>query len=732
AGQCNELDALIPLQYGMSKLILVGDPEQLPATVLSKKAQDLNFRQSLFERLYRVFKPRPDNPVLMLDTQYRMHPAICAFPSHNFYCGRLRTEKAVAEDRHSCSFKPYLVFNMLDGREQESRLKAGGIYNHTEAVMVVQLVMALKENPAIDTRNIGVITPYQKQKWLIETELIRSGNNQVEVGTVDGFQGREKDIIILSCVRACSSSGSIGFLCHRQRMNVALTRAKFCLFIVCHEASLRTNRDWQSCMEDARRRGLLVDVKGLGSEEDFHQLGRAARLNVKKLPVKPGTSPNTHEENRQEKGGENAARQKKGKAPKPCPEDTGRLKKGGKEQRNNGDVAACSKTGKQCEKLTTECHPSSSKCKTTSSVKASSQESGKKTVESVHQKSLTKDPQKSARALLTTRRMLQARNTKTERTSTVTTKHGTAGRHDGKKRSPEQEKNKMSGFKIPLKSKSGNVEKTVTTARQESVESKSMKESSSVKETPTATTSLKETATGTSSVKETTAPICTAITSVGQVFPLDSILGQMSATAKEDDVGVNGFDSGEKISSDKSSIRNGPKDDSHGVVKSRQALKRRGESTGDTNDDGPRHFKIPRKNSLDGAHVPASCPDWSKPSSGQVNNKGPVGHTEQHAKVVSDSQLAGHRAGLVGGQDLGQTQVNHLHRREHAKHTPEQGHSSKTRYTMVTRTDSFGRIVRTSWTKLKSVLKSPTRRTSKRLNVTFDPAIVNTPSTPES
>ncbi|XP_078697928.1 putative helicase senataxin isoform X2 [Branchiostoma floridae x Branchiostoma belcheri] len=781
AGQCNELDALIPLQYGMSKLILVGDPEQLPATVLSKKAQDLNFRQSLFERLYRVFKPRPDNPVLMLDTQYRMHPAICAFPSHNFYCGRLRTDKAVAEDRHSCSFKPYLVFNMLDGREQESRLKAGGIYNHTEAVMVVQLVMALKENPAIDTRNIGVITPYQKQKWLIETELIRSGNNQVEVGTVDGFQGREKDIIILSCVRACSSSGSIGFLCHRQRMNVALTRAKFCLFIVCHEASLRTNRDWQSCMEDARTRGLLVDVKGLGSEEDFHQLGRAARLNVKKLSVRPGTSPNTHEENRQEKGGENDARQEKGKSPKgkPCPEDTGRLKKGGKEQRNNGDVAACSKTGKQCEKkLTTECHPSSSKCKTTSSVKVSSQERGKKTVESggkVSTKSSKKQATKSSPVNSSSKEshkrptkvtkgtsdhkknVAGKKHKKNERTSTVTTKHGTAGRHDGKKRSPEQEKNKMSGFKIPLKSKSGNVEKTVTTARQESVESKSVKETSSVKETPAATTSLKETATATPSVKESTTPICTASTSVGQVFPLDSILGQMSATAKEDDVGANGFDPGEKISSDKSSICKGPKDDSHGVVskktggtctlqveasttgktnsvnvtgaaESRLALKRRGESTGDTNDDGRRHFKIPRKNSLDGAHGPASCPDWSKPSSGQVNNKGPVGHTEQRSKVVSDSQLAGHRVGLVEGQDLGQTQVNHLHRREHAKHTPEQGHSSKLRYTMVTRTDSFGRIVRTSWTKLKSVLKSPTRRTSKRLNVKFDPAIVNTPS----
>ncbi|XP_035685869.1 probable helicase senataxin isoform X2 [Branchiostoma floridae] len=769
AGQCNELDALIPLQYGMSKLILVGDPEQLPATVLSKKAQDLNFRQSLFERLYRVFKPRPDNPVLMLNTQYRMHPAICGFPSYNFYSGKLRTDKDVAEDRRRCSFKPYVVFNMLDGREQESRMKAGGIYNHTEAVMVAQLVIALKENPAIDTRNIGVITPYQKQKWLIETQLIRSGNNQVEVGTVDGFQGREKDIVILSCVRACSSSGSIGFLCHRQRMNVALTRAKFCLYVVCHEASLRTNLDWHSCMEDARRREVLVDVKGLGSEEDFHQLGRAARLNVKKLCPRPGPSAITHEENKQvqERRGENDTKLKKGKTAKEKPgsQHTATLKKsmqskGGKEQRHESDIPAHSKKGKHYEKKSSRDCPTSSKGKTTNAAKGSSQEGRKYAAEAGRKvsakarkgeatksssvnsssKESSKGHEKASKSTGHRKNVAHNKHKTSERTSTVTTKHGTTGRHDGKKRLPAQGKNKLSGFKIP---------KVVVTSTQESVQSKSVKETptatSSGKETPATSSLVKETTTAVSTIKETTATTSTASTSRGQVFPLDSILGQMSSATKEDDVVANGFGSGAGISNDDVSLRNGSKEDSHsvhtadkansGAVENRQALKRRGDKT----DDNLRHFKIPRRNSQDVVHVPANTSDGSRQSSSQAkigtNNNKPCpvdtrGHTGQSSKVMSDSQQGGHRArvGSVGGQDTDQREVNHLRRGQHAKHTIQQENSSNIRSTIVSRTDASGRIVRTRWEKLKSVLKSPTRRTSKRLKVTFDSSIVNTPS----
>lgn len=74
-------------------MIQVGDPEQLPATVLSKIGQDHGFAQSLFERIYQRFRFIDKNPIRMLYVQYRMHPDICTFPSKNFYRGKLLTDK---------------------------------------------------------------------------------------------------------------------------------------------------------------------------------------------------------------------------------------------------------------------------------------------------------------------------------------------------------------------------------------------------------------------------------------------------------------------------------------------------------------------------------------------------------------------------------------------------------------------------------------------------------------
>jgi regulator of nonsense transcripts 1 len=93
-------------------------------------------------------------------------------------------------------------------------------------------------------------------------------NKIVEIGTVDSFQGREKDIIVLSCVRANSSTGTIGFLSNRQRLNVSLTRAKYGLFIICNKNSLKINDDWNSCIQDAEDRNLIVDI--LNKENENH------------------------------------------------------------------------------------------------------------------------------------------------------------------------------------------------------------------------------------------------------------------------------------------------------------------------------------------------------------------------------------------------------------------------------------------------------------------------------
>lgn len=93
AAQCIEVDSLIPLRFGCNKIVLVGDPEQLPATVKNQRAQENGLGQSLFERIYLHFKYDDNNPIRMLYVQYRMHKDICIFPSKRFYKGKLTTDE---------------------------------------------------------------------------------------------------------------------------------------------------------------------------------------------------------------------------------------------------------------------------------------------------------------------------------------------------------------------------------------------------------------------------------------------------------------------------------------------------------------------------------------------------------------------------------------------------------------------------------------------------------------
>lgn len=113
AGQCQETDTWLPLLLGVRKLVLVGDHRQLPATVLSRLAQDKNLKQSLFERLYHrvVVELQEETLVHPLTTQYRMHPEIAKWPSQHFYQGKLTTCPAIIQAR-SYSLRPYLLFDL--------------------------------------------------------------------------------------------------------------------------------------------------------------------------------------------------------------------------------------------------------------------------------------------------------------------------------------------------------------------------------------------------------------------------------------------------------------------------------------------------------------------------------------------------------------------------------------------------------------------------------------------
>ncbi|NWX19676.1 SETX helicase, partial [Aegotheles bennettii] len=266
AGQSCEVETLIPLIHRCSKLVLVGDPKQLPPTVKSLKAQEYGYDQSLMARLHRHLEEQVRRnvirslPVVQLTVQYRMHPDICLFPSNYVYGRTLKTDKATEENRCSSEwpFQPYLIFDVRDGQEERDQ---DSFSNPQEVKLVMELIRTIKEKRKdLGLRRIGIITPYSAQKKKIQEQMDRvfKNNSPGEVDTVDAFQGRERDCIIVTCVRANSTRGSIGFLASLQRLNVTITRARFSLFILGKLKTLMENKDWNALIQDAQKRGAII------------------------------------------------------------------------------------------------------------------------------------------------------------------------------------------------------------------------------------------------------------------------------------------------------------------------------------------------------------------------------------------------------------------------------------------------------------------------------------------
>jgi senataxin len=266
AAQAVELSALIPLQHGCVRCVLVGDPQQLAATVLSKVAESMKYTRSLFERLQTA-----GHPVHLLDTQYRMHPEIAAFPSKHFYGGRLRT--AVSQRDHppprDSGDKRQGAYLVCDVRQGQAKQQDMSWSNFAEAMLSAKLfyfLRAVHHTQGDFAARVGIVTPYRQQVSLIRRQLTvhrppdALDATQVEVSTVDSFQGREKDFIIFSCVRASEHGGGIGFLKQTNRMNVALTRARLGMFVLCKFTTLTRDPTWRALIEDANERGLSMCV----------------------------------------------------------------------------------------------------------------------------------------------------------------------------------------------------------------------------------------------------------------------------------------------------------------------------------------------------------------------------------------------------------------------------------------------------------------------------------------
>lgn len=229
---------------------------------MSRDAARYMYEQSLFVRM----QMNHPNDVHLLSIQYRMHPDISRFPSAQFYDSELQDGPDMEKLRQriwhqSTLFGPYRFFDI---QGKESSASGHSLVNHQE----VNTAMAVFRRIKADFREqdfagmIGIITPYKQQlyelKRRFQSEFGQKILETIEFNTTDAFQGREREIIIFSCVRA-SPSGGVGFLSDIRRMNVGLTRAKSSLFVLGNAQSLLRNEFWGKLVRDAKTRGVYTD-----------------------------------------------------------------------------------------------------------------------------------------------------------------------------------------------------------------------------------------------------------------------------------------------------------------------------------------------------------------------------------------------------------------------------------------------------------------------------------------
>ncbi|KZS89432.1 P-loop containing nucleoside triphosphate hydrolase protein [Sistotremastrum niveocremeum HHB9708] len=297
ASMSTEPASLIPIMKGSKQISLIGDHKQLPPVIVSDEAKKGGLGVSLFERLTN----EGTVPSIMLDKQYRMHPSISSFPSSEFYNFELQdgtvdpSTGAVLPSLHppnsrhlvvdpSTGNRPSVIF--LDHAFPE-QAKDRSRVNLREGHLVQQIVEdLLSSNPTLKGMDIGVIAPYVAQVALLRnlmldldfrgrlSELVGPDRAadvlDIEVKTVDGFEGREKEIIIFSTVRN-NSKGHIGFLADRRRMNVGLTRAKRGLFILGNVQTLRAAKAFRENIDGAGVQANVVMKEGVLSWKRYIQ-----------------------------------------------------------------------------------------------------------------------------------------------------------------------------------------------------------------------------------------------------------------------------------------------------------------------------------------------------------------------------------------------------------------------------------------------------------------------------
>jgi len=327
ACQATELSTLIPFCYDIKKSIMIGDPQQLPPTVLNKKAKKCLYDLSFFKRL-QIVSP---NSIHLLNTQYRMHPNISKLSSKCFYFNKIKDGENVKSNKwikkwhNDLRFQPVMFYDVKGLSDISSLCYGSSLSNEKEANEVVNFIIQLLHNfPNICfNKRISIIATYRAQVNLIKEKLRQyyektlrneldksekelsywkfynkyinlndlvkendnddNGNNnndkkqnrrklksllyddinnildRITLNTVDGFQGQENDIVILSCVR--SNTNTLGILRDERRLNVSITRSRHSLIIFGDSRTLTHDKNWRTIINEIKRMKCFVSFK---------------------------------------------------------------------------------------------------------------------------------------------------------------------------------------------------------------------------------------------------------------------------------------------------------------------------------------------------------------------------------------------------------------------------------------------------------------------------------------
>lgn len=318
------------------KGVLAGDPWQLAGTVKCDEAEHGGLKRSILDRIFQsdVLK----SCVTMLTVQYRMNDVICGWSSGEFYGGLLEADESVAarvlmdtdkwkglkddEDEIGASYGVVVIDTSggdceeEGGREENDGDKDGdekgwgfGSYRNEGEAAILQRVIKELLKHGVEGKDIGVISPYAGQVSLLRKYIWDEHGNDLEIATVDSFQGREKEVICISLVRS-NEGGEIGFLADARRLNVAMTRAKSLLVVVCDSETVCTNDVMERVVGYAETRGLyrsavveFTDIVGTFSQSRRPKEAIAAEKTRDKSKGGKETKAENWEGNAEKRGG---------------------------------------------------------------------------------------------------------------------------------------------------------------------------------------------------------------------------------------------------------------------------------------------------------------------------------------------------------------------------------------------------------------------------------------------